>query len=197
MLIDFGKLKPIIKLISRFEILGFFPYNIFMQNLTLVQTMALNDVQASYDKIILRSTGFYEKSIMGMFSYIKEKQLFEDDFFEYWFVKLLNAPTSIGCFYLDEPNYKIFGFSEKTIGIVLSSHLLFLQNACYYTEMSEMLSHALNNACVLEPGFFNLLTTDMISEHDMEIYKEKNKFNTEKYLQKVFPLKSDIHGVKI
>ena len=168
-----------------------------MQNLTLVQTMALNDVQASYDKITSRSTGFYEKSIMGTFSYIKEKQLFEADFFEYWFVKLLNAPAPIGCFYLDEPNYKIFGFNEKTIGLVLSSHLLFLQNGFYYQELSEMLSHALNNGCVLEPGFFNLLTTDLISEQDMQIYRERNQFNSEKYLQGLFPSKGDVSGVKI
>lgn len=177
--------------------MNFFQYNVFMEKLTLVQTMAFNDVQASYDKIISQSTSLHEKSIMGMFFYIKEKKLFEDDFFEYWFVKLLNAPATISCFYLDEPNYKIFGFDEKTIGLVLSSHLLFLQNACYYKELSEMLSHALNNGCILESSFFNILTTELISEQDMKIYKERNQFNIEKYLQKVLPPKTDVSGVKI
>lgn len=168
-----------------------------MKKLNLLQTMALNDIQLCYDKIINKSIGSYEKSIMGMFAYVREKKLFNDDFFEYWFIKFLNSPISISYFYLDEPSYKIFGFNEKSVSTVLTPHLIFLKNSGYDSILYEMLTHALNNKCVLEQDLFNTLMKGAINETIFLQLKDINSSNLEYYLNKNLSLKNDIKAIKI
>ena len=152
-------------------------FNMNRRNLNLVQQMSLDDLDKLYDQIITNSTGANSMALMGLLSSLRERKLFNQDFFEYWLVKLLNAPNSIGLFFLDEPNYKILGFDPKTIGQFLSHHLMFLKN--YHSSIEPMVEHALHNDCFFEPGFLNQF---QIEENNLVTFRKKNQENIEKYL---------------
>lgn len=166
-------------------------------NLNLIQNRLLYDLDELYDKIVQHDGNNNEKAIMGLLAHMKEKKLFESDFFEYWLIKFLNAPSKIGFFYLDEPNYHILGFDAKTIGPLLSSYIIFLEDHFHNEELIELIEHALNNRCIFEGLFFNRFSQELISIDMNEKFREKNSKNIEIYFNKKLDLKNDVGLVKI
>lgn len=166
-------------------------------NLTLIQNRLIYDLDRLYEKILEHDSNNNEKAIMGLLAHIKEKIIFGNDFFEYWLIKFLNSPSKIGFFYLDEPNYHILGFDAKTIGPVLSSYIIFLEDHFYNDELIELIEHALNNKCIFEGVFFNRFPKELVSVDVCKKFKEKNSKNLEIYFNKNLDYKNNIDAVKI
>ena len=151
-------------------------------SLDLVKSLLLKDLESFYQKI---ESGELESgtNLMVLLKYIKEKKYFDDNFIEYWFIKILNNYHDFDLFILEKDNYDFFGFTAKDLSLFLENHCSFLIKKSSHQRVLSILKKGLENDCFFQNEYLNQFKESNIFQDDFDILMKKNITNFHNYLK--------------
>lgn len=165
--------------------------------MTNIPGLLLKDLNTCYDNLQQGYTqGDHGRTMMGLLFHAKLNQWVDEDFLNYWFIKIINAPVPMSLFYLEKDNYELFGFSPEKLSNFLGNHCSFLLKRGYLQLAQDIMQIALDNDCFFQNSLIEKLQTQ--GNLDVSSYIEKNNYNFSLHLEK-FNLKkdSDVKRVKV
>lgn len=154
-------------------------------DLDLVKSLLLKDLENFYQKIVVcdLESGTH---LMVLLKYIKEKKYFDDNFINYWFIKVLNNSHHFDLFVLEKDNYEFFGFTAKILSSFLKDHCSFLMKKSNNERAMSIISKSIQNDCFFENYYLNQFKESSFFENlfqdNFDLLMKKNIINFHNYL---------------